>query len=132
MKALFIGGTGTISTAISKRLVEMGEELYLINRGNKNDELPEQSELGIFAITECIGGENSSLYTDCFKMISKTKSIHNCCQHTDRISIMTFYSRKCRLCSSEKVTTTNYDTRCYASINNSFYFFCIAFDSFFS
>lgn len=41
MKILFIGGTGTISTAISKRLVEMGEELYLINRGNKNDELPE-------------------------------------------------------------------------------------------
>jgi len=36
MKILFIGGTGTISTAISKKLVEQGEELYLINRGSRN------------------------------------------------------------------------------------------------
>lgn len=35
MKALFIGGTGTISTAISKRILEQGWELYLINRGNR-------------------------------------------------------------------------------------------------
>lgn len=42
MKALFIGGTGTISTAITKRLSQMPEwELYLINRGNRNDILPE-------------------------------------------------------------------------------------------
>lgn len=40
MKALFIGGTGTISTAISKRLLEQGCELYLLNRGNRNDVLP--------------------------------------------------------------------------------------------
>jgi len=39
MKVLFIGGTGTISTAISKQLVQMGEELYLLNRGTRNDEL---------------------------------------------------------------------------------------------
>lgn len=40
MKALFIGGTGTISTAISRQLLEQGDELYLINRGNRNDTLP--------------------------------------------------------------------------------------------
>jgi len=39
MKALFIGGTGTISTAISKRVLEKGWELYLLNRGNRNREL---------------------------------------------------------------------------------------------
>lgn len=36
MKILFIGGTGTISMAISRRLLEQGHELYLINRGNRN------------------------------------------------------------------------------------------------
>lgn len=42
MKALFIGGTGTISTAITKQLAGMAEwELYLINRGNRADVIPE-------------------------------------------------------------------------------------------
>lgn len=41
MKALFIGGTGTISTAITKLAVQKGVELYLLNRGNHNDNLPE-------------------------------------------------------------------------------------------
>ncbi len=36
MKILFIGGTGIISTAISKELVKQGHELYLLNRGNRN------------------------------------------------------------------------------------------------
>lgn len=36
MKALFIGGTGRISMAISKKLLEEGWELSLINRGNRN------------------------------------------------------------------------------------------------
>ena len=36
MKALFIGGTGTISTAISKLLLKQGHELFLLNRGNRN------------------------------------------------------------------------------------------------
>ncbi len=40
MKVLIIGGTGTISTAVSNRAVEKGYELYLINRGNSNHELP--------------------------------------------------------------------------------------------
>lgn len=41
MKALFIGGTGTISTAISRQLIEQGCELYLLNRGNRNADLPQ-------------------------------------------------------------------------------------------
>ena len=36
MRALFIGGTGTISTAVSRRFLEMGGELYLLNRGNRS------------------------------------------------------------------------------------------------
>ncbi|MDR0230508.1 MAG: SDR family oxidoreductase [Dysgonamonadaceae bacterium] len=39
MKILFIGGTGTISTAISRKLLAEGHELYLLNRGNRNTEL---------------------------------------------------------------------------------------------
>ena len=35
MKALCIGGTGTISAAISRRLVETGWELWLLNRGSR-------------------------------------------------------------------------------------------------
>lgn len=41
MKVLFIGGTGTISTAVSRLLLEEGHELYLINRGNRGGALPE-------------------------------------------------------------------------------------------
>ncbi|WP_438348561.1 SDR family oxidoreductase [Paenibacillus sp. FA6] len=40
MKVLFIGGTGTISSAITKQLVEQGCELYLLNRGTRNEALP--------------------------------------------------------------------------------------------
>lgn len=40
MKVLMIGGTGTISEAISRELIKRGDELYLLNRGNKNSELP--------------------------------------------------------------------------------------------
>ena len=36
MKALFIGGTGTISTAISRNILAQGWELYLLNRGSRN------------------------------------------------------------------------------------------------
>lgn len=35
MKALFIGGTGTISMAITRLAVERGWEIYLLNRGNR-------------------------------------------------------------------------------------------------
>lgn len=41
MKVLFIGGTGLISTAVSKKVIDLGMELYVLNRGNKNHLLPE-------------------------------------------------------------------------------------------
>lgn len=42
MKILFIGGTGTISTAITKQLSKNNQhQLYLINRGNRNKILPD-------------------------------------------------------------------------------------------
>ncbi len=40
MKVLFIGGTGTISTACSKLAVERGIELYLLNRGESKRPIP--------------------------------------------------------------------------------------------
>ena len=45
-KALFIGGTGTISTAITQRIASMpGWELYLINRGNRSRVIPPNVKL---------------------------------------------------------------------------------------
>lgn len=42
MKALFIGGTGTISTAIVKRLAEeLRWDVWLLNRGNRQSVVPE-------------------------------------------------------------------------------------------
>lgn len=41
MKVLFIGGTGTISTSISRKLIREGHELWLLNRGSRNDIFPE-------------------------------------------------------------------------------------------
>jgi nucleoside-diphosphate-sugar epimerase len=40
MKALFIGGTGNISTSVSRRAVEKGIDLYLLNRGQHKVEIP--------------------------------------------------------------------------------------------
>ncbi len=40
MKVLFIGGTGLISTAVTKKTVAMGIDLYLLNRGNNNSNIP--------------------------------------------------------------------------------------------
>lgn len=53
MRALFIGGTGTISAAISRQLLEEGHELYLINRGNRGGVLPE----GVHSIIADIADE---------------------------------------------------------------------------
>jgi nucleoside-diphosphate-sugar epimerase len=42
MKALFIGGTGIISTAVTKKIAENPKwELYLLNRGKSKAEIPE-------------------------------------------------------------------------------------------
>ena len=41
MKILIIGGTGTISSAITRQLAASGQELWLLNRGNRANEVPE-------------------------------------------------------------------------------------------
>ncbi|MFD1956114.1 SDR family oxidoreductase [Paenibacillus thailandensis] len=45
MKALFIGGTGTISMAITKQLLSQGCDLYLLNRGSRSGALPEGAKV---------------------------------------------------------------------------------------
>ncbi|MBO5384021.1 MAG: SDR family oxidoreductase [Ruminococcus sp.] len=42
MKALIIGGTGIISSAIVRRLVEKKWDVYVLNRGNRSSILPEE------------------------------------------------------------------------------------------
>ena len=41
MKILLIGGTGTISMAITRQLAAEGHALYLLNRGSRSAELPD-------------------------------------------------------------------------------------------
>ena len=67
MKALFIGGTGTISMAIIRRLAkDPGWEVWLLNRGNRSDEVPE----GVHQITadindeEAVAGKLEGMYFD--------------------------------------------------------------------
>ncbi len=57
MKALLIGGTGQISLAITKELVQNGWEVYLLNRGNRNHALPE----GVRPIVADINDEETVL-----------------------------------------------------------------------
>ena len=40
MKILIIGGTGTISSAITRQLAAAGHDLWLLNRGTRKDEVP--------------------------------------------------------------------------------------------
>ena len=41
MRILFIGGTGTISMAVTRLLAAQGHELFLLNRGNRCEGLPD-------------------------------------------------------------------------------------------
>ena len=45
MKVLLIGGTGTISMAITRKLAGEGHEVYLLNRGSRTAELPDNVKL---------------------------------------------------------------------------------------
>jgi nucleoside-diphosphate-sugar epimerase len=57
MKVLFIGGTGTISSAITRLAPQKGWDLYLLNRGNRNCEF----QSGNFTQVECdIRSEDAS------------------------------------------------------------------------
>jgi nucleoside-diphosphate-sugar epimerase len=53
MKALFIGGSGTISAAISRQLLEQGWELFLLNRGNRNNEINAKGKPGKLVEINC-------------------------------------------------------------------------------
>ena len=53
MKVLLIGGTGTISSAITRLLVKKGYDTYILNRGSRNDTLPE----GVKTISADINNE---------------------------------------------------------------------------
>ena len=57
MKILFIGGTGTISSAITRQLADSEHELWLLNRGNRKDETPE----GVHQLTVDINDEPAVL-----------------------------------------------------------------------
>ncbi len=67
MKILFIGGTGTISMAITRLLAAQGHELYLLNRGNRNSDLPENVKTIIADISDEEGTAKklSGLSFDC-------------------------------------------------------------------
>ena len=55
MRALFIGGTGTISAAVVRRLADDPDwEAWILNRGNRSDEVPE----GVRQIAADIRGED--------------------------------------------------------------------------
>jgi len=83
MKVLFIGGTGTISSAITRRAGQLGWEVYLLNRGNRNGEFKDavykhinfdisevrsgavnESELRIKLIKELNNGEKFDVIAD--------------------------------------------------------------------
>lgn len=55
-KALFIGGTGTISMAITKLAAQRDWDLYLLNRGTRDQELPK----GVKVIKGNIGDEEAT------------------------------------------------------------------------
>lgn len=57
MKVLFIGGTGTISSAISHLAIQKGMDVYLLNRGNRTDFIPENAKV----ITADINNEEEVL-----------------------------------------------------------------------
>jgi nucleoside-diphosphate-sugar epimerase len=65
MNVLFIGGTGTISSAISRRVLELGWNLYLLNRGNRNQALSGGNFPGkLTEITGDINAESEGLISE--------------------------------------------------------------------
>ena len=57
MKILIIGGTGTISSAITRQLAASGHDLWLLNRGNRKSEIP----AGVRQVTVDINQEEEVL-----------------------------------------------------------------------
>jgi len=55
LKVLFIGGTGNISTSVSKLCIEKSFDLYLLNRGSRKVEIP-----GVKTLTADITDQNQT------------------------------------------------------------------------
>jgi nucleoside-diphosphate-sugar epimerase len=53
MRVLFIGGSGTISAAISRQVLELGWELFLLNRGNRHTEIDAEGKPGRLVEINC-------------------------------------------------------------------------------
>ena len=72
MKALFIGGTGYISTAVTALAVERGIELTLLNRGQSKSSLPVPKDVRVInvdvndtaAVNRALGNEKFDSVTD--------------------------------------------------------------------
>lgn len=47
-----IGGTGTISSAITRQLAAGGHDLWLLNRGNRKNEVPESVKQVIVDVSD--------------------------------------------------------------------------------
>ncbi len=91
MKALLIGGTGIISMAITELLVKQNWEVYLLNRGTRTNELPQEvhviqadisdeadvaakiSDMQFDCVAEFIGFVPSQLERDVRLFASKTR-----------------------------------------------------------
>ena len=90
MKVLFIGGTGTISSEIVKNLSEdNGWDIWLINRGNRNDILPD----GVHQIIADINDEKT--VADAIRILT-VQDLTSLKKHILRHRI--FFTQHCRLC----------------------------------
>ncbi|MBT6147363.1 MAG: NAD-dependent dehydratase, partial [Gemmatimonadetes bacterium] len=69
MKVLFIGGTGTISTACTALAAERGIELTLLNRGQRSAQLPAGVEVLTGDINEDRAGVAAQLDGRCFDVV---------------------------------------------------------------
>lgn len=78
MKILLIGGTGIISTAVSKAICNAGHELWLINRGSRNDILPKNAHVIISDIEnrKLIEEETKGIVFDCIADFIALKPEH--------------------------------------------------------
>ena len=69
MKVLFIGGTGTISTACTALAAQHGIDLWLLNRGQRKADLPTGVQVITGDINEDPAGVTSLLADHCFDVI---------------------------------------------------------------
>ncbi|MCL2245029.1 MAG: SDR family oxidoreductase [Treponema sp.] len=78
MKVLFIGGTGTISGAITRRAAQVGWEIYLLNRGSRNSEFkgPEYKYIKCDIFEE----DSSAIKEKIVKALGKIKQFDAVCE----------------------------------------------------